>query len=291
MKTTHALNSKPCVWLFFVLLVLPLVLSGIAMADDDGDRSTKSSPNGRYRAEPVGSFPSIHYQISDEASGEELFRTRFLDTDGNDLKRGAFSPDSKYFAAVYMYCGAMTRGLPKKGLASRADVKRGVPHGQEIGPVTWIGIWEIASGKRVMEKRLKGYISDDSMFTWPEWKVIPTKISLLITDDCPMDHRPLDPEVRFVWVPAGEEGTIPGGCVVIEFCSPACRERFEADTNAGVGLIKSMNHSEKQLTITNRNMTCPCPKCKKPVWREHFRINGDEITFFCSDGCLALTAE
>ena len=80
------------------------------------------SPDGRYEASLVGTFPDIHYQVKEIKTDSVLFKTRAEYPTENDVKDGLFSSDSKEFAAAYHYA-----------------------HKGE--KYTWIGIWNIETAK------------------------------------------------------------------------------------------------------------------------------------------------
>jgi hypothetical protein len=92
------------------------------------------SPDGRYQASEVGTGNDIHYKVTDMSTGHELFTTQAQYKTPNDVKAGTFSPDSQEFAAAYHY-------------------------GHE-GSYTWIGVWNVGTGRFVRSERLPGWTTD-----------------------------------------------------------------------------------------------------------------------------------
>lgn len=267
MKTIHTT--------ILLFLAVFAALTMTCLAGDDGDRSIITSPDGNHRAEPTGSFPAIDYAVKRADIGETLFVTRFIDQEGNDLKKGSFSPDSRLFAALYMYEGSGMRGRGHKSFN----------HAGREGPTTWIGIWDIASGKRIMIRQVQGYRTDEAVFDWKTWMRLPEGLIRIDYDLCPIDHTQIDPKVREVFVTDNEEGTLFGSrtALVLSFCSAKCRAAFDRNTTAGVAAIKAMKHSEHPLTITNPDGHCP--RCGKQALAAFFQIEGDEAKFSCSETC------
>lgn len=133
------MKVKSSFWIYSVIAISVAFLGlagGLVWAGDDGSREPVISPNGKFRAEPIGNFPQIDYQVIDISTGEVLFRTESLENGVNDIKFGCFSSDSKKFAAVYFY-------------------------GHE-GTFSWAGIWDLKTGEKIQERRAKGYKWDTS---------------------------------------------------------------------------------------------------------------------------------
>ncbi len=116
---------------FFGVIVLPAAL------DCSAGGTFPSSSDGQYEAVEISDEKGLHYQIKEVKSGQTLFVTRAAYETPNDVKAGIFSPDNKRFGAAYHY-------------------------GHE-GPTTWVGIWEVPSGKWIEEKEKSGYLTD---LTW-----------------------------------------------------------------------------------------------------------------------------
>jgi serine/threonine protein kinase len=89
---------------------------------------TLLSPDGKYKAATVGYGADVHYQMTDISSGKVAFSTYGRYSSANDVKGGAFSPDSKKFAAVYHY-----------------------------DSYTWIGVWDLSSGAFLNAKMIAGW--------------------------------------------------------------------------------------------------------------------------------------
>lgn len=81
------------------------------------------SPDGKFEARRHGAGADEHYQIVEPSSNKVFMTTQAAYSTPNDVKTGVFSRDSRYVAAVYHY--------------------------GHKGPETWIGVWEVRSGKRV----------------------------------------------------------------------------------------------------------------------------------------------
>lgn len=82
--------------------------------------SAIKSLDGKYEARRVVSGGSVHYELREHTTGRKVIITRSQYNTPNDVKAGAFSSDSKEFAAAYHY--------------------------GHKGSYTWIGIWTISTG-------------------------------------------------------------------------------------------------------------------------------------------------
>ncbi|UCD71820.1 MAG: hypothetical protein JSW70_02170 [Syntrophobacterales bacterium] len=102
-----------------------------------GETSEFRSPDGRYEAVKVGTGAGLHYQIKEIDTDRIVLTTHAQYDTPNDVKMGKFSQDSKEFAAAYHY------GI-KTGYYSW----------------TWIGIWDIATGKLLRTENLPGWAPD-----------------------------------------------------------------------------------------------------------------------------------
>jgi len=94
------------------------------------------SPNGKYSANVVGSGNDMHFAIRERATGRLIFRTQAQYDTPNDVKAGAFSADSQYFAAAYHY--------------------------GHKGDYTWVGVWQLSSGRLVHSETASGFLRDVS---------------------------------------------------------------------------------------------------------------------------------
>lgn len=110
-----------------LLPVCPLVL-GLLISAACGQSASLRSPDERYEATLVG---DLHYRVKDVQSGKVLLTTHAQYPTANDVKTGAFSADSKRFCATYHY--------------------------GHRGGYSWIGSWEIETGKRVGDEEKSGW--------------------------------------------------------------------------------------------------------------------------------------
>ena len=101
----------------FKVLLLVLVIVVVASILSNG--WLIFSPDFYYVAVKYGQMPGVHYLVVDLQESKTLFITSAEYDTPNDVKAGSFSPDSAKFAAVYHYSG----------------------------PRTWIGVWDIKTGK------------------------------------------------------------------------------------------------------------------------------------------------
>jgi hypothetical protein len=90
------------------------------------------SPDGKYVAVLVTNGRDKHYQIKERASGRIIFTTSARYKTPNDVKGGAFSPDSQKFAAIYHY--------------------------GHKGPHTWIVVWWVTTGLRDSWWKYEGFL-------------------------------------------------------------------------------------------------------------------------------------
>ena len=72
--------------------------------------------------------------VRDVSANRTVVRTFAEFPTPNDVKAGLFSPDSKEFAAAYHY--------------------------SHDGNYTWVGIWDLETGKLSRKVRLEGWIRD-----------------------------------------------------------------------------------------------------------------------------------
>ncbi|MFZ2957151.1 MAG: hypothetical protein WA705_09695 [Candidatus Ozemobacteraceae bacterium] len=257
MKRNFRLRLSLGILVSFASLVF---LVGIAWAGDDGDRNILASPDEKYNAEPIGSFPQIDYQIIKSDTGESVFRTDSLNSGVNDVKTGCFSPDSRYFAAVYFY--------------------------GHKGTFTWTGIWDVKTGRKIREKTCKGYVRDTS-WIFEQEEYLPAEVSRVEYDNCPIDGKAVKPAITFLYYPESVEGQQPDVGKLLSFCCEFCRNKFQENPARFVGIIKKMPHEEHPLDITNVRSLCPV--CHKPAVDAYYRINSETVTFFCSPECARTT--
>ena len=95
---------------------------------------TVESPDRKYEATRVGSDRELRYVVRDVSANRTVVRTFAEFPTPNDVKAGLFSPDSKEFAAAYHY--------------------------SHDGNYTWVGIWDLETGKLSRKVRLEGWIRD-----------------------------------------------------------------------------------------------------------------------------------
>ncbi len=93
------------------------------------------SPDMRYEATRVGMGGEIHYQVKEVETGRVVLLT-YPEYSPNDVKAGAFSPDSKKLAAAYHY--------------------------SHLGHYTWIGIWDIGTRVLLRSEKKAGWVTDIS---------------------------------------------------------------------------------------------------------------------------------
>jgi hypothetical protein len=91
------------------------------------------SASERYAAALVQTGTGRHYEVRARASATALFTTRAQFTSLNDAKAGLFSRDGKRFAAIYHYGHA--------------------------GPETWLGLWEVPTGRFLGARLMPGYLT------------------------------------------------------------------------------------------------------------------------------------
>ena len=92
------------------------------------------SADGKYEASRVGPKDDLHYEIKDVKSGDVIMKTRAEYPTPNVVKAGAFSPDSKSFAAAYHY--------------------------SHEGGYTWIGVWKLETRALERGERKPGITTD-----------------------------------------------------------------------------------------------------------------------------------
>ncbi|MEF8733258.1 MAG: hypothetical protein V5B40_15555 [Candidatus Accumulibacter meliphilus] len=118
------------------LLSVAYSLALIGWADATSAQSIRS-PNGKFeaRAVPSSDPKDVHYEVKEVPSGRVIVTTFAQFKTPNDVKAGAFSEDSKRFAAAYHY-------------------------GHD-GTYTWIGVWNLETGKLQGDPlRSKGFTTD-----------------------------------------------------------------------------------------------------------------------------------
>ncbi len=103
------------------------------------------SADGKYEATVVHTgLRDRHYQIKDIKTGEIVFlsHSKYPSTP-NDVKSGAFNPDSDKFVAAYHYR----------------------PDGRYPEGYTWIRIWDIKTRRPLRTEERPGYVDvDESIF-------------------------------------------------------------------------------------------------------------------------------
>ena len=96
-----------------------------------------NSPDNKYKAIYITSEKGKHYQIIDFASKQVYLTTHAQFTTPNDVKAGYFSDDSKRFSAAYHY--------------------------GHKGNYTWIGTWDIKTGKLLRYTTTNGWTKNISL--------------------------------------------------------------------------------------------------------------------------------
>jgi hypothetical protein len=92
------------------------------------------SKDGKYSAQKVKDEKGgIHFQVIEVDGGRVVITTHAEYTSPNDVKAGKFSTDSTKFAAAYHYGHA--------------------------GNYTWVGVWDLNTGKFVRSVRLSGWVN------------------------------------------------------------------------------------------------------------------------------------
>jgi len=89
------------------------------------------TPDGKYKAIKVANGKDVHYQIIRNQDNSIVFKTNAQYDTPNDVKAATFSSDSKKFAAAYHY--------------------------SHDGNYTWIGVWDVLSGKLIKTIRRDGW--------------------------------------------------------------------------------------------------------------------------------------
>jgi hypothetical protein len=100
--------------------------------------------NGKYRVEQVQGkdYNDLHFQIIEISTGRPLFTTNAQYPTSNDVKAYVFSPDCKKFAAAYHYGNK--------------------------GDYTWIGIWDIETGRFINALEKSGHLHNLSVEVFNE---------------------------------------------------------------------------------------------------------------------------
>lgn len=113
-----------------------LALSSIVLLSPQSilAQPTVGSPDLRYEAMRVGSGKDLHYVVRDVSTNRTVVRTFAEFPTANDVKAGFFSSDSKEFAAAYHY--------------------------SHDGNYTWVGIWDLQSGKLSRTVRIESFVRD-----------------------------------------------------------------------------------------------------------------------------------
>lgn len=114
-----------------------IVLSLISISSVSAQPESISSADGRYEARIVIKGPrDIHYKVVEIETNREVLTTFAKFSTPNDVKAGLFSPDLRKFAAAYHY-------------------------GHE-GPQTWIGVWNLETGRLERKEMMEGWVRDIS---------------------------------------------------------------------------------------------------------------------------------
>jgi hypothetical protein len=129
--------------IFQVVLCAFLLSVSISEAREYGpaqhNRSIRS-PDGQYIANAAtysGQPSNVHYRVvSSDGSNRVYFDTHAQYKTPNDVKAGSFSSDSRHFAAAYHY--------------------------GHKGDYTWVGVWELPSGRLVHSETASGFLRDVS---------------------------------------------------------------------------------------------------------------------------------
>lgn len=131
------------------IFVLQAIISAFLLSVSDSEareygppqhnRSIRS-PDGQYIAKAgsySGQASNVHYRVvSSDGSNRVRFDTQAQYKTPNDVKAGAFSSDSRYFAAAYHY--------------------------GHKGNYTWMGVWELPSARLVHSETASGFLYDVS---------------------------------------------------------------------------------------------------------------------------------
>jgi len=130
------MTVRPCAKAFVAVFTCILI---VTVGCEDGGGGNHS-PNGQYKAITVSALDgSTHYQVLDVQTHDVKLTTSAQYPTVNDVKDGAFSADSTRFAAAYYYSHA--------------------------GSYTWVGIWDIESGKQIDTRTFAGFVGvSDSIF-------------------------------------------------------------------------------------------------------------------------------
>jgi hypothetical protein len=131
MKSQYSLHRFGKISILILLIFIGMIIWG--QSNYSVLAQTLISPNGKYEAVRVSQGNgNVHYQIQERASGHILMTSRAQYKTPNDVKVGAFSSDSKQFAAAYHY--------------------------SHKGKYTWIGVWTIATGSFRRETKISGFV-------------------------------------------------------------------------------------------------------------------------------------
>jgi len=122
------LNTFYSASLYFILNV-SIILSIISC--ERFSSNFPNSPNKKYEAVYISTETGKHYKVIDSISKQVYFITYAEFSTSNDAKAGYFSDDSTQFATAYHY--------------------------GHKGNYTWIGIWDIKTGKFLRYTKTNGW--------------------------------------------------------------------------------------------------------------------------------------
>jgi len=108
--------------------------SNLLTTDHDLGQHEIRSIDGKYEAIRVGDKNNIHYQVMLVKTKSVILVTHAEYNTPNVVKAGSFSQDSKTFASAYHY--------------------------GHSGGYTWIGVWNLETGKLILSKNCSGWISN-----------------------------------------------------------------------------------------------------------------------------------